>query len=66
MSDELGLKGVEEGFCRGVVPAIPFAAHALDAAMPFQVRLKIAAGDRMPLSLWTRRSGDGFLRAKAL
>jgi len=45
MSDELGLKGVEEGFCHGVVPAIPFAAHALDAAMPFQVRSKIVAGE---------------------
>lgn len=39
------LEGVEEGFCHGVVPAIPFEAHAQDAAMPFQFSSEIVAGE---------------------
>lgn len=45
MSDELGLEGVEEGFCHGVVPTIPFAAHTLDAAMSLQFSSEIVAGE---------------------
>lgn len=44
MSDELSLEGVKEGFSNGVVPAISFAAHTLNAAMSSQFRSEIMAG----------------------
>lgn len=45
MPDELGLEGGGEGFCHGVVPAVPFTAHTLDTAMPFQFSSEIVAGE---------------------
>ena len=45
---------MERGFRDGVVPAISLAAHALDAAMMFQLHSEIAAG-KIPLSLWAIR-----------
>jgi hypothetical protein len=45
MADELGLEGVEERFCHGVIPAIPLAAHTLDTAISIQFRSEIAAGE---------------------
>jgi hypothetical protein len=44
----LGLEGVEERFCHGVIPAIPLAAHTLDTAISIQFRSEIAAGELDP------------------